>query len=185
MDMFWIGTGLTWLLLVQNYGSGTGDDCKLYKSLDDGDTWAEVTALAALFPSASDGAYCLAYNQDTGRLVVGGSIDTSASEEYFAYSDDLGDSWTAATVDKGGKALSARVDRVYYCGGNSWVAIADSYDPDTGQTVYVSTDDAVTWKVANMKDATYGTDNLVELLCDTTRMLAIGDTGFNVTTNAI
>lgn len=183
MDMFWVGSGQTWMLLVQKYGTPSDSDCKLYKSLDDGDTWAEVTGMNQ-FPSGSDGAMCLAYNQDTGRLVVGGSIDTSTSEEYIGYSDDLGDTWGAATIDKGGKALSARIDRIYYCGGNAWVAIPDAYDEDAGQTVYVSTDDAQTWKICDMLGGT-NTDNLVELICNENKMLAIGDNGCSLSSFAL
>lgn len=182
-NLFWVGSGQTWLLLVQK-PSGTGDDCKLYKSLDDGDTWAEVTALAALFPSASDGAWTIAYNQDTGRMVVGGSIDTSGKEEYFAYSDDLGDTWTASTVDKGGKALNQKIDRVYYMGGNCWIGISDVYDEDNGNTVYVSSDNGENWKIADM-GINVGMDHLVEIICNTSKALIIGNTGCNVNSLAL
>jgi hypothetical protein len=179
LALFWV-SGNTWLLLCNTY-AGDRSKMKLYKTLDDGDTWADVPGILTPYPSGSYGAIHLAHNPSTGRIVsVGSDAAIGTPNEFAAYSDDLGDTWTASTIDNKGYGSGSILEQVYYCGGNAWVAIAKNYDPDENQTVYVSTDDGATWEIADMNDATYGSNNLTVLACDERRLMAFGDAGFNV-----
>lgn len=174
----------TWVLLVCNLGAG--DKTKLYKSTDDADTWTAVSGLS--FSASAYGAAALAYSRETERLVVCGSAQTSGNEEYIAYSDDLGDSWTSATIDKNGIALSEVVQQVYYCGGNTWVATSREFDLATSQTIFVSTDNAVTWKVADVNGSTVTGGPTIyngpQIVCDGKQVMVLGAAGFNATSFA-
>lgn len=174
----------TWMLLVCDLT--TGDQTKLYKSTDDADTWTAVSGLS--FSASAYGAASIAYSRETERLVVCGSAATSGNEEYIAYSDDLGDSWTAATIDKNGIALSDPVQHAYYCGGNTWLATAQEFDLATSQTIYVSTDNAENWKIADVNGAAVTGGPSVyshpQIVCDGRQVMVLGLFGFNATSLA-
>jgi hypothetical protein len=170
----------TWLLLAADIG--TGDRTKLYKSTDDADTWVAVPGLS--FSASAYGASAMAYSRETARLVVCGSAATSGNEEYIAYSDDLGDTWTAATINKNGVAASESVQNIYYCGGDSWIATSREFYLSSSQTIFVSTDNAETWQVADVNTASVSAGPVIyaypPIVCDGRQLIVFNDNGFNI-----
>lgn len=181
--LFW-ASGTTWLLLV-NTPSADYANMKLYKSLDDGDTWANVSGAAAPWASGDDAARHAAYNPDTGRIVAVGAYLDTVQKARCVYSDDLGDTWTVSTINTPDAFIDGSLDQVYYCGGNAWAALWDNYDAPSKRTILISTDDGVNWYEADMDNAGLGTNDLTVMACDGRRMLAIGTNGAAVKSMAI
>jgi len=170
--------GAVWLLLV---GNTTAPEAVLYRSLDDGGSWSIVTGMS--FPAASTGPNHIAYNQDDSRLVIVGSVSLSGSIEHIAYSDDLGDTWTTATINKNGVGSSTALYRVYYCGGSTWIAVATALSISLNITVYVSTDNGENWRVSDIHSAVASTAEVIG--CDGRKLIGFGDTANYIRTDAI
>ena len=169
--------GTTWLLGM----SGTAGASEMYKSTDDGDTWAATSpGISSLFAVGSVGFKHAAYSRDTGRLVLVGSAGVSNSD-FIAYSDDLGDTWVDVTsaIDNKGLSSVSYPTYVYYCGGNCWVACASNLISDNPRAVYVSTDNAATWSVADLHGQAASGRGLY-IACDERKLLIGGDSGINV-----
>lgn len=121
---------------------------KTYVSTDDGDNWAATTN----HPLASSQGYDMAYNPDSGRLIVCGATAIGAGTPLIEYSNDGGvTSWSSTTIDYGGTTpVAAAVHTIYYCGNNVWVAAgSNSTIPGTTQgsrgAFFISQDDGETW----------------------------------------
>jgi hypothetical protein len=80
------------------------------------------------------------------------------------------------------------VQHVYYCGGNTWLATAQEFDLATSQTIYVSTDNAENWKIADVNGAAVTGGPSVyshpQIVCDGRQVMVLGLFGFNATSLA-
>ena len=171
-------SGSTWLLLITR--GGNGEDARLYKSVDDGDNWVVVAGLT--FPVGQYGPTHMAYDGDTGRLIICGGTTSISPEEYFAYSDDLGDTWTAAVVDRKGLGSDSPAYRIYYCGGGAWIATNYKITISEGDGFFMSTDNGENWEMCDSHGATNTQGN--RFCCDGRKMLCFGDAGFSAYTLA-
>lgn len=143
-------TGSTWACFVRNDNSNEGELAKVYISTNDGVNWS---ATSQIFPTGSVGALNLeqmAYNPNTGRLIVAGrkNLLASPADGVLYYSDDLGTTWTLATINNNRPNTSSYnlLKCIYYCGGTSWMATLFGYaDSATNNVIYVSTDDGINW----------------------------------------
>lgn len=124
---------------------------KCFVSTDNGDNWAATTTQPF---GGTEEAYCVGYNPDTGRIIVGGGVGGGASDiGSIEYTDDNGTTWTSATIDFNNLPASEQtksvVHTVYYCGNNVWVAGGSAPDVGAGAILnawfLVSLDDGVTW----------------------------------------
>jgi hypothetical protein len=172
--------GDTWVIMSRGPAE---TDTKLWRSTNNGDVWAAVSVPS--FASGATGGKHLAWSDNTGRLVLTGSA-TNPDTNYFAYSDDMGDTWTAATLDRKGFSPSGAqvTNKVYYCGGDCWVATEDSLNVGAldNRTIYYSLDNAVTWEVADINRGTTLTTPIDTIVCDERKVMAMGSTGFNLKT---
>lgn len=163
----------TWLLLTTR--SNNGEDARLYKSLDDGDTWVRVNGLS--FSAGDYGPTHMAYDENSGRLVTSGGTADISPEEEFSYSDDLGDTWTVATVDRKGMGSDDAALRIYNCGGGSWIAANPSIATSEADGLFASTDNAENWQIADLHGATGAATH--KFACDGRKVIFCGDAGFN------
>lgn len=148
-------TGNTFYLMITGV---TGPSTKVYTSTDNGDNWAAMSN----HPLASDTAYEMAYNPDTGRLIVVGNDATPTS--LIEYTDDAGaTAWSSATIDYGdvqSPYRSPQLRSVYYCGNNVWIAGGNSSALNGQSALFlVSIDDGETWAYGFVKEDTNTTDN--------------------------
>jgi hypothetical protein len=155
---------------------------KIYKSTDDGDNWSEVGDQPT--PTSAHHNAGIAFNRDhgdDGRLI---SVTSAAISESIQYSDDGGDSWTTATINKRGLTSLLVAKSVYYVGGDIWVICGGEIDGDTGESsALVSVDNGENWFIpdVNMAAKLLGATSLNAIACSKRNILIAGDNGINIT----
>lgn len=126
---------------------GTGLDKKLWKSTDDGSTWATVKTLTGTLPGSEAWSGTPAYSNGTWLVY---SHDSNASVSRVYRSTDDGATWTPATV-------TVRINSMAGDGAGNWAAnLAAATSPNN---YAVSTDDGVTWSTPGHTAITNGWDS--------------------------
>lgn len=176
--------GTTWILQVAQIGF---NETQIYISTDDGDTWA-ASDTDPPFSSAAVGGYRSAYHQRSttaGRLIVVGHETpvTGPSRGVAFYTDDLGTTWTEATLNFQGLDTDVYIKGIYYAGGDTWIGTykASGGDPK----VIISVDNGENWKIADIDGSSpsAGTDGDI-IACNERQIMIFGSDGYNIKTLA-
>lgn len=144
-----------------------GGDCEI--SNDDGDTWVAT----ASNPSSTGVVNTMAFNSDSGILVVAGETSFGSKVPAIDYSTDLGATWNAATIVD--SAVFEALYCVYYCGGGIWYAHGELQSTARGNEAgYVSFDNGVTWRQASYIDDSFiAHDSAHDIGCDRRKLVIV------------
>lgn len=150
-----------------------------YKSTDDGDNWTGTGSQPGALGTYSNGG--IAYNRTTGRLIAAFS---SAAGEAIKYSDDGGDTWLSATINKRGLSGIMTVKNVYYCGGDMWLISGGVVNGATGEkAIYASIDNGLNWFIPDVNQLNNAAETVYMngIACSERNIVVVGDEGNNVT----
>ena len=148
-------------------------DIRCYRSDDDGVNWSQQADIAA--QTSLTGSRTADVNVNTQTVVAGG--DDGGGNGILAYSADMGVTWQDAVFSDLGQAGNvAEINAVYYCGGDLWLAAADTATLTTA--LWASADDGRTWQPVTVDYVTTVTlDDFRDIGCNGRFLVVAGDLG--------